>query len=298
MIKIFKNSLWLLLLFLIICLFYLVRLYTIQEGLTSNVRDAGVISVSGRTKIKKIVIKDGSDYLQIGELQIITESNKILNINDFSEISNTKGIWDNSWRRDNLVDDNEYSAFHSGSPADTLTMVLRTPDFIKSITYCNRYEGLRSRINGYKLYLYDESNTNIGSVGLSGYDFWQNCSKYTIDYVYQGPEGDKGKQGIQGPQGAKGPQGDQGEKGPIQISEKGDMGQKGDIGIMGRQGPHGQQGNQGPQGEQGIKGEEGTMGEQGPKGPLSSHIQIVQPFTTMDHCSNYMSSISCPASYR
>lgn len=307
MTKIFKNSWWILLLcFLIITLFYIVRLYTIQEILTTNLRDAGTIVVNGRTKIKKIEIRDGGDYLQIGELQITTESNKILKWNDFKNISNKTGIWDNNWKFHNLVDDNDRTGFHSRHGRDTLTMELLYAEFIKSITFCNRADCCRTRINGYKLYLYDESNSIVASVDLIGYNDLPLCSIYKIDYVYQGkqgikgPQGDKGQQGIKGEQGIKGPQGikgEQGDKGQSKIAEKGDKGERGDIGIVGIQGNLGQQGEKGPQGDKGKKGEEGEQGDIGPKGQVGSRVQIIQPFTTIDNCSNYMSSLSCPASY-
>jgi len=142
---------------------------------------SGTININGNNKIKKIVIKDGTDFLQINEIKIITDTNKELIDSDVT-YNNTKGVY-TGYPLKNLFDKNTNSMFHSGSKGDTLTITLKTPNLIKSIQIFNRLDCCKDRINNYNLYLVNDLNTVTGPTSLSSVNNSNNNYTYNINYI-------------------------------------------------------------------------------------------------------------------
>jgi len=139
------------------------------------------IIISGNNKVKKIVIKDGSDYLQINEIKIFTT--RELGNSDLT-YSNVKGIWGGSaYPLTNLFDKNTYSMFHPEYAADTLTITLNTSDYIQYIEIYNRLDCCKDRIHNYNLYLYNDSDVQIGKTNLAKVNnAYVNFYRFTITY--------------------------------------------------------------------------------------------------------------------
>jgi len=316
----------------ILLAYYWFFMNKVKEGLTAMTTVNLTSSETIPMKITSLVIRGGSDYLQLSELLIKDRNGAVIpysTTNDASAtnkgyVSTSKGPYNSANGLDKLYDTDPYSIYHSSSGNDILTIYFFDPVDIGSVLIRNRQDCCQTRLNRYILKLYSNNLVIIshslkdsalysGTVSVNWNDqaskdnfMNSNVITYNIiqppNVIIQPPNvtGAPGSVGPTGPAGFTGPAGIAGSTGPV-----GSIGPIGPVGSIGPIGPAGIAGPTGPAGMDGINSINGSNG-QGPQGISraneysyfgASSIQTIENFSIMESLSEPMACLSSPASY-
>jgi len=115
-----------------------------------DVYDNGLIKSN---YVKYVLIKGGSDYINLMQLKVMDNNNTDVAPTSFTSSS---GIYDGNMGESNPINGVGNSMFHSSGGYAFYQIELQRPAIVKSIIIKNRADGYQGRLaSGYRVYLFD-----------------------------------------------------------------------------------------------------------------------------------------------